>query len=149
MTDEEFDEIINDTSKRIDVDIVWQQDSHPAYLGFRVEVISDKAYPLFIKGSCNPRINALSFVLIHRPVGRIYALDLGKDHANPDGIRVGEKHKHRWDQALRDKQAYVPSDITAPATEPIKVWRQFCLEAKIVHNNSMKELPPLQFNIFT
>jgi hypothetical protein len=34
----------------------------------------------------------------------------------------------------------VPPDITAPATEPEKVWEEFCQEARINHNGTM--VPP-------
>jgi hypothetical protein len=149
LTNEEFEELINDQSKRIDVDISWEQrKNHPTYVGFQAEIISDTGYPLFVKGSYDARIDALSFVLIYRSSVRIYGLDLGKDHTNPDGERVGEKHKHRWSATLRDKEAYVPSDITASAAEPVNVWEQFCREAKIVHNGTMKEPPPLQLDLF-
>ncbi|MGH8191833.1 MAG: DUF6978 family protein, partial [Rhodanobacteraceae bacterium] len=42
---------------------------------------------------------------------RIYGLDLGKDHHNPQCNQVGEKHKHRWTDQYRDKEAYEPRDI--------------------------------------
>ena len=47
----------------------------------------------------------LSFALILNTAGRIYALDLGKDHHNPDCNHVGEKHKYRWTETQRDKTA--------------------------------------------
>ncbi len=72
--------------------------------------------------------------------GRIYALDLGADHHNPDCNRIGEKHKHRWTETFRDKQAYVPKDITEPWDRPIEVWNQFCTEARIHHTGRME--PP-------
>ncbi len=105
-------------------------------------------YPAFVKGSLNPLIDALTYVIIYPPYGRIYGLDLGKDHKNPDGTRVGEKHKHRWSQVYRDKEAYVPQDITANADDPIGVWKQFCNEAQIIHNGVMHTPPPLQLSVF-
>ena len=50
---------------------------------------------------------------------------------------VGEVHKHRWTDLVGDKEAYVPADITAPVTEPVEVWRQFCAEAKIEHRGRL------------
>ncbi len=79
--------------------------------------------------------------LVHRAVGRIYALDLGADHHNPDCNRIGEKHKHRWKEGFRDKEAYVPRYITAPWDRPCDVWRQFCAEAGIRHRGEMQ--PPV------
>ncbi|MDB9493421.1 hypothetical protein PN441_12970 [Spirulina major CS-329] len=147
LTQAEFETLINDPAKVIDGDITWTQERSPRS-GFRVEILSPAGYPLFLKGSYNPIIVALSYHIIHRTVGRIYGLDLGKDHRNPNGQRVGEKHKHRWRESLRDKEAYIPPDITAPATEPVRVWEQFCQEAKIHHNGSMDTPPPTQLDLF-
>jgi len=147
LSQEEFEELIGDPEKYIEGNIDWAQERSP-WLGFRVEITSAAGYPLFLKGSCNPIIGALSYHIIHRTVGRIYGLDLGKDHRNPDGKRIGEKHKHRWYEPLRDKQAYVPSDITSCATDPEKVWEEFCQEAKLTHNGTMAPLPDQQLDLF-
>ena len=146
LNQEEFEELIADPSKSIEGDIVWQQERSP-WLGFRVEIISPAGYPLFLKGSYNPIIATLFYHIIHRTIGRIYGLDLGKDHRNPDGQRIGEKHKHRWYEPLRDRQAYIPPDITAPANDPIKVWEQFCKEAKITHNGTLNLIPYSQLTL--
>jgi hypothetical protein len=97
LSDTEFSQIITDTSKRIEGDLVFQSDTDnsPA-IEFRVEILSDEAYPLFMKGRYNPVAQKLSFSLIHKSVGRIYSLDIGREHINPTGEPVGEKHKHRW-----------------------------------------------------
>lgn len=149
LPQDEFEEIINDDSKRVESDIVWDEDEdHSPAVEFRAEIISDAGYPLFVKGSYNPLTEKLTYALIHRGIGRIYALDLGQDHRNPDGQMVGEKHKHRWNENVKDKAAYVPTDITAPATEPVNVWQQFCQEARITHNGEMRLPPPTQLDLF-
>ena len=138
LSQQEFDAILADETKRIDGDLEWQNDEdHSPAREFRANVTSDAGYPLFVNGRCNPKAGTLSYTLIHRGVGRIYALDLGAEHHNPDCSLVGEKHKHRWTEAFRDKQAYVPTDITAPWTRPSDVWEQFCAEAKIAHEGEM------------
>ena len=148
MLDQEFEEIIGDQSKQIVVDIDWVEDEdHSPTLEFRADVISDEKYPLFIKGSYNPLINALTYALIHRNYGRIYALDMGKDHHNPSCNNVGEKHMHRWQQSMRDKDAYNPSEITANASDPVAVWKQFCTQAKITHSGKMSSPPPIQWKL--
>jgi hypothetical protein len=149
LTQNEFEAIISDPSKRIEGDIAWTDDEdHSPSVEFRVEVASDLGYPLFIRGSYNGLAHTLTFALIHRGAGRIYGLDLGKDHHNPDCNNVGEKHKHRWREAVRDKEAYVPKDITAPATVPPQVWQQFCNEALIEHRGRLQAPPPIQLGIF-
>lgn len=145
LTNAEFETILADTSKKIDGDINWQADEdHSPCVEFRVEVVSAAGWPLFVRGSYNPLIGALSYALILKTAGRVYALDLGKDHHNPQCDRVGEKHKHRWTERFRDKEAYVPADITADATEPVAVWQQFCQEARIIHMGQLHSVPPIQ-----
>ena len=148
----EFEALIADASKRIDGDIDWGEDEdHSPSVEFRVDVRSDPGYPLFVRASYNAMTQCLTYALIHRSSGRIYALDLGKDHHNPSCTNTGEKHKHRWNDALRDREAYVPDDITAPPTDPVTVWQQFCAEARITHVGILQTPPaimvPLDFLI--
>lgn len=149
LTNAEFQSILADTSKRIDGDIVWEADEdHSPCVEFRAEVLSAAGWPLFVRGSYNPWIPALSYVLILKTAGRIYALDLGKDHHNPQCDAVGEKHKHRWTEQFRDKEAYVPHNITAPASDPVAVWDQFCGEANIRHQGKLHPVPTVQGELF-
>ncbi len=149
MTQAEFQAILADATKRIDGDISWAEDEdHSPSVEFRAELLSDPGYPIFIRGSYNSLIPALTYALIHRGVGRVYGLDLGKDHHNPSCQNVGENHKHQWDDVQRDKEAYVPPDITAAAQDVVAVWGQFCKEAGITHNGVMHSPPPIQQEIF-
>jgi hypothetical protein len=149
MTQAEFEALLADNSKRIDQDILWQEDEDRSPgVEFRVPVNSDSGFPIFIKGWYNREAQTLSYSLIHRGVGRIYGLDLGKDHHNPSCDYVGEKHKHRWSDAVRDKDAYMPPDITIPATNPVGVWSEFCQEAKINHVGVMYPPPPVNLEMF-
>ncbi|WP_072620517.1 hypothetical protein [Spirulina major] len=100
LTQAEFETLINDPEKVIDGDITWTQERSPRS-GFRVEILSPAGYPLFLKGSYNPIIVALSYHI-----------------------------------------------ITAPATDPVRVWEQFCQEAKIHHNGRMDTPPPTQLDLF-
>jgi hypothetical protein len=149
MTQAEFEALLADNSKRIDQDILWQEDEDRSPgVEFRVPVNSDSGFPIFIKGWYNREAQTLSYSLIHRGVGRIYGLDLGKDHHNPSCDYVGEKHKHRWSDAVRDKDAYMPPDITIPATNPVGVWSEFCQKAKINHVGVMYPPPPVNLEMF-
>lgn len=130
-------------------DLVWSEDEdHSPSLEFRAEVISDSGWPLFIRASYNPLIPALSYVMILKTAGRVYGLDLGKAHHNPACDQVGEKHKHQWSELLRDKEAYVPDDIAAAASDPTAVWREFCSEAKLIHEGVLKAPPVRQGDLF-
>lgn len=149
MIQSEFEKLITDETKRINGDISWSEDEdHSPTVEFRVEVTSQMGYTLFVKGSYNALAQALTFALIHPSFGRFYALDMGKDHHNPSCVNVGEKHKHRWNEQLRDKEAYVPQDITASVTDPVSVWQEFCIESRITHDGVMHSPPPLQLELF-
>jgi len=132
LTQKEFDELLNDTEKVIVGDIRWSEDEdHSPTKEFLSKVQTTSGCPLILRGSYNREAKTLSFCLLHPTAGRIYALDLGKDHRNPDRSLVGEKHKHKWTPQYRDKQAYVPLDITAPVDPPGDVFEQFCEEANL------------------
>ena len=110
ITSQDFEALLADRSKKIAGDIVWMKDqgNSPA-LVFQSPVESETGHPLVAVGWMNPQTAKLSFSLIYRGTGRVYGLDLGADHRNPDGERVGEKHKHHWKDLYPDKWAYVPS----------------------------------------
>jgi hypothetical protein len=148
LTQDEFEAILNDASKYVKEDIFWRPEG--IWFKFRTSLITKSTnYSLFLQGTHNPHIPTLSYTLICPPRTRIYALDLGKDHRNPDGELVGEIHKHRWSEVYHDKQAYCPLDITACASDPIGVWKQFCDEAMIDHNGVMHPITiPQDLDLF-
>lgn len=139
----EYDAIIADGTKRIEGDIFWGSDQHSSAMWFRVDVDSDAGYPLFLQGWYNFYSGKLSYTIIYRGVGRIYGLDLGAAHVNPDGAPIGETHKNYWSPGHRDKWAFVPEDISHPWSDPVGVWAQFCAEARLEHHGIM-HLPQFQ-----
>lgn len=149
LSQDEFESLINDPNKFITQDILWDDETnHYPSCKFRVDIESDIDYQIMINGHYNPLKKKLTYVIIHKPTGdRIYGLDLGQNHKNPDGKMVGTLHKHRWQVPYKDKIAYCPSDITAKLHEPVKVWHQFCQEAKIIHLGQMNPPPPFQSEI--
>jgi hypothetical protein len=149
LVNSEFESILADSSKRIEGDIVWKEDEDrsPA-VEFRAEILSDAGWPLFIRGSYNRLAGTLTYALILKSEGRVYALDMGKEHHNPSCDQVGETHKHRWTERYRDKDAYVPKDITASVADPCSVWGQFCMEANIRHRGALAPPPPVQENLY-
>ena len=139
LSQQEYNAIINDYTKTIAEDIVWEGSSNSLTKEFRIDVTSDEGYPIFVKGWYNPYSGKLSYAIIHRSVGRIYGLDLGADHRNPNGELVGEKHKNHWVPGSRDKWAYVPEDITETWDRPVAVWHQFCTEAHLHHPGRIED----------
>ncbi|MGL5035383.1 MAG: hypothetical protein ACRC6M_16470, partial [Microcystaceae cyanobacterium] len=95
LTDQEFNDFLQDTNKTINGDIEWQEDEdHSPAVEFRVELQTTNDYPVIIKvkGSYNPLLPSLTYAIIHSQAKRIYALDMGKNHRNPDRNQVGEIH---------------------------------------------------------
>ena len=137
LSQQEYDAIIADETKRIEDDIVWASDQNSLATTFRINIDSDEGYPLFLQGWYNPYSGKLSYTIIFRGVGRIYGLDLGAEHINPDGGAVGDPHKNYWCPGFRDKWAYMPDDITHPWSCPVDVWRQFCAEVNLEHRGKM------------
>ncbi len=145
LTDSEFEAILQDGTKRIVDPITWKEDEdHSPAWEFRIDIKSESGWPLFVVGRYNAEAGTLTYALILKTEGRIYGLDLGRDHHNPQCDRVGEKHKHRWSQQDRDKTAYVPDDVTAPVSDPVSVWTEFCAEARICHEGLMQPPPQKQ-----
>lgn len=141
LTNSEWREILADESKTVRGDIDWVVDEeHPGTVEFFVPFDSASGHPLWVKGSINWKIPAVSFVVIHGRAGRIYGLDLGKDHQH-DGNRT---HKHTWSEAHKDRNTYVPADITASIEDVVGLWDQFCREARITHVGVMRRPPPWQ-----
>lgn len=119
LGDEEFRILLTD-AKTIAGDIAWEpSEDDPATVVFRVEVGSDAGWDLFIQGRCNGESGYLTYALILRSAGRIYALAMGKDHHNPDCQWVGDKHLRMRSEKHRDKAAAIPAAINVPLVKPI------------------------------
>ena len=145
LTATEFTSILEDEAKRIQGDVVWREDEdHSPAQEFRIDVESTNGWPLFVNGHYNAAAGTLSYALILKTAGRIYGLDLGKDHHNPHCDQIGDRHMHRWSEAYGDKEAYVPDDVSAPVSDPVAVWEEFCADAGISHDGRMKRPPPTQ-----
>lgn len=141
ISQQEFEAILADDTKRITGNIVWGDDiGHYPAREFRAEIRNDKNYSMFIAGKYNLFSGKLSYSLILRGTGRIYGLDLGEGaaHCNPDGEMIRGKHKARWRDGYRDKFAYIPEDITATLDQPVEAWHQFCAEANLKHHGIMR-----------
>ncbi len=146
ITQQEFEAILDDGTKRIEGDLRWRNDEdHSPAQEFRVQVFSEPGWPLTVIGWWNPRSGKLSYTMRHDAAGRILGLDLGRRvaHRNPSSERLYGTHKHRWTDRFRDKQAYIPDDITAEWDQPVEVWQQFCSEVRITHLGTM-DYPSLQ-----
>lgn len=156
MTQADFETFLNDPTKSIgDHPPRWTaKPNHPALLFFHADFLGESAEDMFLEGSWNRKKGTVSFTICHRGTRsrhgrmgqRVYSLDLGVEHPNPDKTVCGSPHKHRWKEDLRlygfpgcpepcwgDEEAYVPTDITATVADPAGLWREFCAEAGIIH----------------
>lgn len=139
ITDAEFQAIIQDTSKRIEGDIIWYPDEDDSLAReFRVSVLTDNIGQFQLDGRYNPYAGTLIFALKRFGTGNIYVLNLGDFvYHNPTGETLTGTHKQHWTEEFKDKHAYIPPDITTEWHEPVRVWIQFCNESKITHNGRM------------
>ena len=137
LSDEEFAEILA-APKWIDDDIQWEIDTRQrAARSFRMDIRSEQDWPLFIQGRYSRHVSKLTYALILWGIGRIFALDMGMPHHNPQCHTVGDKHMHKWSEKFGDKEAYVPDDIVGSAQNPEGIWVQFCRVARIEHQGRM------------
>lgn len=115
-----------------------------------MDVLNSGDYPLIVNAWYNPLVPSFSVALIHRGVGRIYGLCIGHEHHNPSCSNIGaEIHKHAWSDATRDKDAYLPTDISAGADNPVLALREFFQEANIRHEGVISPIAPRQGTLFS
>ena len=140
LTDAEYEAIMNNETKRIRDEIDWKEDEdHSPAREFRATVYSDRGWPLEVHGRFNRQAKTLNYTLVLKSSGRIYGLDLGRDHHNPDCNQVGETHLHEWSERYQDKKASVPDYVcAADVSDPVAVWKKFCANARINHEGVMK-----------
>ena len=142
LTDAEWRAIMADESKRIQGDLEWdEEEGRSPVQRFRTEVTSAAGRPLAVQGRYNPLTGSLSYALILRTEGRIYGLDMGKEHHNPRCDRVGAVHTHSWSERFRDQEAHAPRGAAARDADPVAAWARFCAAARIAHDGLL-ERPP-------
>ena len=148
LSQNEYEIIMSDTSKRIDENISWKVSaSHDHAQEFRKNILSELECSLFVNGWWSPLTRKLSYTLILESAGRILGLDIGDYvHHNPTCQSIRGPHIHRWNENHKDKIA-----DSAPNTkswqQPIEAWDQFCCLAVIEHRGKMIE-PILQERLF-
>lgn len=149
ITDAEFAEILGDTTKRVDADIVWQPDSdHLPAQEFRVPVVSSTINVLHVIGWYQPYSGKLSYTVIRSGTGSIYRLCVDSPHRNPDRQWLPGTHKHAWTEIHTDHNAYIPLDISATWHDPESAWKQFCTEFHLEHRGRFQP-PVLQTRLKT
>lgn len=140
LSQEEFEAILADDSKRIVGDVSWSPDpTKPGAFRFRADVNSDADQPMFIAGYLRISRSRLSYALIYAE-RRIAAIDFGAvGHRNVDGAKIIGTHVHLWDARYQATEAYSVTAITAQLDQPLEAWAQFCGQFGIVHQGEMLE----------
>ena len=146
LSKHEFGSIIREP-KYINGNIEWgRRENNRSVSEFRVDIVSE--WPLFLHATFNPDVSKLNYLIVHKKHGRIFGVDLGKEHHNPHCNMVGETHLHEWTEEFRDKVARVPEEITAEISNPVAVWQQFCELANITHTGILGPPLPRQEELF-
>lgn len=156
MTPDDFNSFLLDQTKYISQNIEWEDKmNHQSMFTFRVEIFSEiSSYNTFLNGNCHPRTKnniAITYAIINKTSGeRIYALDVnGTPHKDPvSNTRLSGNHKHKWHPSYGASHAYFPDDIDFASSDPILIWKQFCIEANISHRGYMTPLPSYQLDLF-
>ena len=133
MTAEQVQDFINRTDKRIIGDIALQPaNAHAGAFAFRGSIVygGRPEVELQIWFNPNARDGKISIAYFSRGIGRIYGLCVNISHG---GMAL---HKHNGPKD--DDQPYAPHDITAPASNPQGVWREFCAETGLTHDGDFR-----------
>ncbi len=64
---------------------------------------------LWLKGYKGRRNRSLALIYKGFPIKKI---TVHNQHTNPDGYVLRQPHKHAWNEAHDDREAYIPTDIT-------------------------------------
>ena len=133
----EYETIMADTSKKIEKRISWKLRSLQGHAQeFRQNVLSDRKWPLFIKGWWNPLSHKLSYALILK-TERIFGLDIGDYvHHNPTCQSITGAHIHEWNEKTKGKIA-IPAPNIGSWNQPLEAWEQFCSLTVIDHRGKM------------
>jgi len=122
MNQADFEGLLNDTTKRLLGTLRGRVTKTFADGGVSCRGAVRCRLSDFVKGSYNALAGALSYTLSIADVEFTRWTSARTIH-NPSCTNIGEKHKHRWREPVRDKEAYAPDDITAPPTDPVAVWQ--------------------------
>ncbi|HXX69640.1 MAG TPA: hypothetical protein VEK07_20825 [Polyangiaceae bacterium] len=101
------------------------------YLKARVAVQSATGYDLAVEVTCNPVVGKISACLFVKGVkpgwARIYGVDVGDDHHNPDCQMAGDPHRHnRWSVVHGCRFASPAPEFTSVTEEMVARFLQEC-----------------------
>ena len=140
LSQEEFEAILADESKRIVGDLIWvAEPGKPGGFKFRAPVRHAGELDMFVAGFERLSTKRLSFALVYDE-RRIAGLDLGAVfHTNKDRTRIVGTHLHLWVEQNQETQAYAAPEVTARFDQTMPAWQQFCARLRIVHLGRFRE----------
>jgi hypothetical protein len=121
-----------------------------AYYKARGEVQSQTGFELFVEVTWSPKATKASacfFVKRVKPLwSRVFGIDLGDDHHNPDCVMTGDPHRHnRW--SVKHGARYgTPAPDLQGKTVP-EMFDVFLRECKIQMAGAIV-MPPIQGGLF-
>lgn len=113
--------------KVISEPIEWKTKNNGVFCFFKVAlegINRPLPYETLLHGNYNLELGTYTFTIIMNG-NRVKSLDIGKAHKEH-----GEKHKHSWTETHKDRNVYVPDDITTGADMKI-VFQEFLAECNI------------------
>ncbi len=140
MTGEQVRDFIGRPDKRLVGDVELQPASeHAGAFAFRGHIVYSGGPEVGLQIWFNPyaRDGKISIAYFGMGIGRIYGLCVNISHICVNISHSGmELHKHSGPRSV--DQPYVPNDITAPASNPQGVRREFCAETGLIHDGDFR-----------
>ena len=150
MNKDDVDAFLRDLAMRIEGDIHWSPDRRNARtFRFRVDVETSDPNDHYLEGWYSPRTEKLTLTVFRPDRGRIYGLCMGITHPELDGADPRRPHKHYWTEERRDQNRYLPDDISADWSNPLRVWSEFRRESHLVHDGQLFYAPPIRLEGFS
>lgn len=144
MNKDHVNAFLHGLAMRIEGDIHWLPDRRNSLaFRFRADVRTSDPNDHHIEGWYNPDSEKLTFTLFRPDRGRIYGLCMGISHPELDIENPRRPHKHYWTDARRDRNRYLPDDISADWTNPAEVWSEFRQESHLEHDGQFYGPPNL------
>lgn len=150
ITEAYVDEFLLNAKLMLRHDIYWVQEYTHYKFKVPVENEFESNIQLLLIGTKNIYVRDYSYCLLLNN-NRIRSFDPFKSHKNNlpnDKRRIEGSHKHKWCDITKDKNAYVPTDITNPEDMELSL-RQFMNECNIRFYGRITMPPPSQFQLPT
>lgn len=136
-----INEIIN-MDKTINSKLNWIDEN--AWWKIKVNIENEKSYNLILIITKSKITKDYTFNILYNNE-RILGFCPYKKHPDPKTGKKISKHKHKWDEIIKDKNIYVPSEIQELNIK--NAFQDFLKEFNIKYDNSLPNTPPVQLKL--